>query len=129
MDVEHCPSMSACPHAFGLTYLVLPTCSGGKGKCMILYSAVSSPFDRSKRFALHFLADLFIPTPTRLLSIPRYSCIRLIGLGCRGENEKADLHNGGKGDSNTCSLNCESGILPLGYTAADSTGMLHGIKP
>ena len=39
----------------------------GKGKGMVLYSAVSSPLDRSKRFTLHPLADLFIPTPTRLL--------------------------------------------------------------
>ena len=34
-----------------------------KGKGMVLYSAVSSPLDRSKRFTLHTLADLFIPTP------------------------------------------------------------------
>ena len=31
---------------------------------MVLYSAVSSPSDRSKRFTLHPLADLFTPTPT-----------------------------------------------------------------
>ena len=30
---------------------------------MLLYSAVSSPLDHSKRFTLHPLADLFIPTP------------------------------------------------------------------
>ena len=35
-------------------------------KGMILYSTVSSPLDRSKRLTLHSLADLFIPTPTRL---------------------------------------------------------------
>ena len=29
--------------------------------------AVSSALDRSKRFILYHLADLFIPTPTRLL--------------------------------------------------------------
>ena len=40
-----------------------------------------------------------------------------------------ELHNGGKGDSNTGSLNCESGILPLSYTAADSIGMVHAIEP
>ena len=34
---------------------------------MFLYSAVSSPLDRSKRVTLHHLADLFIPIPTRLL--------------------------------------------------------------
>ena len=34
---------------------------------MFLYSAVSSPSDRSTRFTLHSPADLLIPTPTRLL--------------------------------------------------------------
>ena len=34
---------------------------------MFLYSAVSSPLDRSKRFTLHPLADLLIPAPTRLV--------------------------------------------------------------
>ena len=36
-------------------------------KGMLLRSAVSSPLDRSNRFTLHSLADMFIPTPTRLL--------------------------------------------------------------
>ena len=36
-------------------------------KGRILYSAVSSHFDRSKRITLCHLADLFIPTPTCLL--------------------------------------------------------------
>ena len=36
-------------------------------KVTFLYSAVSRPLDRSKHFTLHSLADLFIPTPTRLL--------------------------------------------------------------
>ena len=39
----------------------------GKCKGMFLYSTVSSPFDHSKHFKLHPLADLCIPTPTRLL--------------------------------------------------------------
>ena len=34
---------------------------------MFLYSSVSSPLDRLKRFTLLPLAHLFIPTPTRLL--------------------------------------------------------------
>ena len=38
-----------------------------KGKCMFLYSAVSSLLDRSKSFTLHPLADLFIPRLTRRL--------------------------------------------------------------
>ena len=78
-------------------------------KRMSLYSAVYSPFDRSKRLTLHPLADLFIPTPTpipweafshaaitlRLFtqfpppSITRYLFIRLSELGRCGENENA----------------------------------------
>ena len=38
-----------------------------KGKGTLLYSAVSSLWDRSKRFTLHPLADLFIPRPSQLL--------------------------------------------------------------
>ena len=38
-----------------------------KGKCIFSHSAVSSPSERPKRFTHHPLADLFIPTPTRLL--------------------------------------------------------------
>ena len=38
-----------------------------KVKVRILHSAVSSPLDHSNSFTLHLLADLFIPTPTRLL--------------------------------------------------------------
>ena len=34
---------------------------------MLLYSTESSPLDRSKRFTLHFLADLFIQTPIQLI--------------------------------------------------------------
>ena len=41
----------------------LGTCKKGKG--IFFYSAVSRPLDRSKRFTLHPLADLFIQTPTR----------------------------------------------------------------
>ena len=36
-------------------------------KCIFIYSAVSSPLDCRKRFTLHPLADLSIPTATRLL--------------------------------------------------------------
>ena len=71
---------------------------------------VSSPLDRTKDFTLHPLADLFIPTPTRLLreefshaaitheddsltfpplSIAMYSFIQLSELGHCGENENA----------------------------------------
>ena len=41
---------------------MLHHCKYGMG----LYSEVSSPSDRTKRFTLCPLADLFIPTPTRL---------------------------------------------------------------
>ena len=34
----------------------------------VFYNTVSSPLDRSKRFTLHVLADLFKPTPTRIYS-------------------------------------------------------------
>ena len=39
----------------------------GNGKRPFLYNVVSSPWDCSKRFTLHPLADLFIPTPSWLL--------------------------------------------------------------
>ena len=74
-----------------------------KGNGMFLYSAVSSPLDRSKRFTFHPLADLFIPTPTSHAAIPRedysltfpplstarYSFMQLSELGHLGENENA----------------------------------------
>ena len=37
-----------------------------KSKGVFDIAHVSSPLDRSRRFTLHPLADLFIPTPTRL---------------------------------------------------------------
>ena len=40
---------------------------GKKGRPMFIHSAVSSPLDRSKRFTLNYMADLFTPTPTQLL--------------------------------------------------------------
>ena len=75
---------------------------------MFSYCSVSSPLDGSKGFTLHPLADLFIPTPTRLLweafshaalmrkdfpltfpplSIDRYTFIQLSEQGHRGEDE------------------------------------------
>ena len=77
---------------------------------MVLYSAVSIPLDRSKRFTLSPLTDLFIPTPFSAslgsilvmqqlcndysltfppLSIARYSFIQLSRLRRREENENA----------------------------------------
>ena len=46
---------------------ILSMCISPVRKDMFLYSAVSSQLDRSKRRTLHPLADLFIPTPIRLL--------------------------------------------------------------
>ena len=79
-----------------------------KDKCMFLYSAISSPSDRSKRFTLHPLADLFIqfafsgknsdthkllPEDYLLtfaqMSTARYSFIQLSEMGHCGENENA----------------------------------------
>ena len=51
----------------GVSGSILLHAGGEKGKGMFLYSAVSSPLDRSKRFTFYPLEDLFIPTPTRLL--------------------------------------------------------------
>ena len=77
---------------------------------MLLYSAVSSPWDCSKCITFHPLADLFIPTPFRLLweafsnlqlllgnyafkyphlSVARYSFIQLSEPLQRGMNEIA----------------------------------------
>ena len=62
-----------------------PTCKKGT----FLYSAVSSPCDRSKRFTLHPPADMFIPRLSQLLfistvCIARYSFIQLSELWQRG---------------------------------------------
>ena len=108
-----------------------------EGNGMLLYSAVSRPLDRSKRFTL-FLPWHYNETcslrhqlefsgkhsshaaitrndysPT-FPSITRYSFIQLSELGCHGENENAQTSKTvAKGDSNPGSLDCESSILPL----------------
>ena len=93
---------------------------------------LSIAFGRSKRFTLHPLADLFVPTPTRLgkhsatLQLlcedysfkfaPVYTFIQLSELGCCGEYENAQyskqLQRGIKS-----SLSIKSDILPLSYRA------------
>ena len=50
-----------------LLIILLNTPESDNKKDMFTYSAASSPLDRSKRSTLHPLADLFIPTPPRLL--------------------------------------------------------------
>ena len=105
---------------------------------MVLYSAVSSPLDRSKRFTLSspgrpvhsdtnsaslgsILAmqqlrnDYSLTCPP--LSIAVYSFIQLGQLGVVKRNKMPKLPNSIKGDSNPGSLDCGSGILPLSYTA------------
>ena len=88
---------------------------------MVLYSAVSSPLDRSKRFTLYPLADLFIPTPFSAslgsilamqqlrndysltfppLSIARYSFIQLSRLRRREVKENAQTSKRYQRDSN-----------------------------
>ena len=107
------------------------------GKSSFLYSAVSSPLGRSKRF-LPSLTDLFIPTPfsaspgsilarqqlraktTSLtfppLSIAMYTFIQLSQQGRQLRERKCPIFETvAKGDSNPGSLDCESGILPLSY--------------
>ena len=100
-------------------------------KSMFSDSAVSNPFDGSKRFTLQsWQIDMFIPAPTLLLYhsthaaitcedysltfpslyISRYSITQLSELRHRGENENAQTS---KCDSHQGSLDHESGILQL----------------
>ena len=58
------------------------TCKGKASKAKFLYSAVSSPQDRSKRFTLYFPADLFTQTPSRLLWEEFSHMLQLMREGC-----------------------------------------------
>ena len=60
---SHCRGPFRC---ISIQHGVLVTVCRLKQKRYVLYSAVSSELDRSKRFTVHPLADLFIPTTTRL---------------------------------------------------------------
>ena len=51
-------------------------------KGMFLYSAVFRPQDRSKRFTLYSLADLFIQTPFRVLWEASSHMLQLMREGC-----------------------------------------------
>ena len=113
-------------------------------KVMFLYSAVSSPLDRSKRFTLFLpwqtcsfrhelgfywkhssLATItrndysptFPPPP-----IARYSLntAEWTGVSWR-ERKYPNFKTVAKGDSNPGSLDCESGVLPLSYRAPCKT--------
>ena len=110
-----------------------------KCKCMFLYSAESSLLDCSKRVTLSSPGrpvhsdtvlgfswkhsshaaitrndySLTFPPP----SIARYSFILYmwVNWGVMGRTKMPKFRNGSKGASNSGSLDCESGILPLSY--------------
>ena len=106
-----------------------------------LYSAVSSPSDRSKRCTLFALPDRPVHSDTNSaspgsilamqqlramtksltcppLSIARYSFIQLSEQGRQWRERKCPIFETvTKGDSNLGSLHCESGFLPLSYCA------------
>ena len=105
----------------------------------VLYSAVSSPLDRSKRFTLFALPDRPVHSDTNSaspgsilamqqlrattksltflpLSVARYSFVQLNQLERQWRERKCPFFETvAKGDSNPGSLDCESGILPLSY--------------
>ena len=106
---------------------------------MVLYSAVSSPLDRSKRFTLFALPDRPVHSDTNSaspgsilamqqlgaktksltfppLSIARYSFIQLSQQGRQWRERKCTIFEKvAKGVSTPGSLDCESGVLPLSY--------------
>ena len=108
-------------------------------KVFFLYSAVSSPLDRSKRFTRFAFPDRPVHSDTKSaspgsilarqqlraqtksvtfppLSIARYSFIQLSEQGRQWRERKCPIFETvAKGVSNTGSLDCESGILPLSY--------------
>ena len=112
-----------------------------KVKVVFLYSSVSSPLDRSKRFTLFVSPDRPVHSDTNSaspgsilarqqlraktksitcppLSIATYSFIQLSQLGPQWRERKWPIFETvAKGDSNPGSLDCESGILPLSYRA------------
>ena len=114
-----------------------------KKKVVFLYSAVSSPSDRSKHFTLFaspgrpvhsdtnsaspgsILARQQLRATTKSLTCPplsmaRYSFIQLLSQQWRQWRErKCPIFDTlAKQDSNPGSLDCEYGILPLSYRAA-----------
>ena len=106
-----------------------------------VYSAVSSPLDRSKRFTLFaspgrpvhsdtnsappgsILVGQQLRAKTKSLTCPplyiaSYSFILLSQLGPQWKERKCPIFETvAKGDSNPGSLDCVSGILPLSYRA------------
>ena len=120
--------------------VTLPSGSKNKKMCF-LYSALSSPLNRSKRFTLFALPDRPAHSDTNSaspgnilamqqlrattksltfppLSLARYSFIQLSQLGRQWRERKYPIFETvAKGDSNPGSLDCESGILPLSHRA------------
>ena len=112
-----------------------------KGKGSVLYSAVSSPLDRSKRFIRFALPGRPVHSDTNSASsgsilvmqqlrattksltcpplpITRYSFIQLSQQGRQWRERKCPIFDTvAKQDSNPGSLDCESGILSLSYRA------------
>ena len=112
-----------------------------KSKKVVLYSAVSSPLDRSKRFTLFaspgrpVYYDTNSASPGSILarqqlrakaksltfpplSIARYSFIQLSEQGRQWRERKCPIFETVTNRySNPDSLDCESGILPLSYCA------------
>ena len=109
-----------------------------KGKGLFLYSSISSPLDRSKRFTLVALPDRPVHSDTDSaylrsilamqqlrndyshtcppLSIVRYSFIQLSRLRRREENENAQISKRQQRGIRTRALDYESAILSLSYT-------------
>ena len=117
------------------------TCDHGKKRCF-LYSAVSSPLDRSKCFTLpppppgrpvhsdtnsaspgSILAMQQLRAKTKSLTFPplsiaSYSFIQLSQQWRQWRERKCPIFETvAKGDSNPGSLDCESGVLALSYCA------------
>ena len=111
-------------------FVIIIDCHCSKGKGSFLYSAVSSPLDRSKRFTLFAFpgrpvhSDTNSASPGSILvrqqlrantksitcpplSIARYSFIQLSQLGPRWRERKCPIFETvAKGDSNPGSLDC-----------------------
>ena len=140
--VKEVPEISVLGHIFKIHQSCQIICLNVKKvKVVFLYSAVSSPLDRSKRFTLFALpgrpvhSDTNSASPRSILarqqlrakaksltfpplSVARYSFIQLSEQGRQWRERKCPIFETvTKSDSNPGSLDCESGILPLSYRA------------
>ena len=132
--IQHSMALSVRVH-------VLYHCKKGKGSFYIVISVVSSPLDGSNRYTLFASPGRHVNSDTNSaslgsilamqqlrattksltfppLSIARYSFIQLSQLGRQWRERKFQIFETvAKGDSNPVSLDCESGILLLSYSA------------